>query len=124
MKVELIDGDACRPKIVIDQLPVILGLSPSADICLDDSAIGHYQCMIDQSDGRLMVWDLGTTLGTRVNGVRVSGKAALGSGDQLTIGRSTFTVQYPVEHPRGARRTAAKKTRPARTRTHLVEAAE
>jgi len=124
MKVELIDTDARRPKIVIDQLPVIVGLSPSADICLDDSAIGHYQCMIDQSDGCLMVWDLGTKLGTWVNSVRVSRKAVLTPGDQLTIGRSTFTVQYPSDHVRGAKRATAKKVRPSSAKADLVQTAE
>ena len=97
MKVELIRKDSRKPKIVIDQLPVILGLDPSADVCLDDSWIGHYQCMIDQSDGALMVWDLGTKLGTHVNGVRVAKNAPLMPGDELTMGRSRFTVHY--EHP-------------------------
>lgn len=124
MKVELIDTNAGRPKIVVDQLPVILGLSPSADICLDDSAIGHYQCMIDQSDGQLMVWDLGTKSGTWVNGIRVSQKSVLAPGDRLTIGRSTFAVHYPTDHGRGTRRTAAKKPRPASAKADLVQAAE
>lgn len=125
MKVELTDTNSRRPKIAIDQLPVIVGLGPSADICLDDSAIGHYQCMIDQSDGELMVWDLGTKLGTWVNGDRVSRKSVLVPGDQLTIGRSTFTVHYAREHGRSGRRVpVAKKTRPAAPKADLVEAAE
>lgn len=121
MKIELIDINAGRPRIVVDQLPVILGLSPSADICLDDSAIGHYQCMIDQSDGQLMVWDLGTKLGTWVNGTRVSRKSSLAPGDRLTIGKSTFAVHFPAEHGRPPRRAAAKKSR---SKADLVEAAE
>jgi pSer/pThr/pTyr-binding forkhead associated (FHA) protein len=122
MRVELIDADARRPKIVIDQLPVIVGLDPGADICLDDSAVGHYQCMIDQSDGDLMVWDLGTRLGTWVNGSRVSRKSVLAPGDQLTIGRSTFTVHFPQEHARTAR--SAKKGRAAASKARLLQAAE
>lgn len=126
MKVELTEVDARQPKIVIDRLPVIVGLSPSADICLDDSAIGHYQCMIDHSDGELMVWDLGTKLGTRVNGARVSGKSPLAPGDQLTIGKSTFVVRYPREPSRGTRHAVgvAKKTRSSSSKADLVQAAE
>jgi pSer/pThr/pTyr-binding forkhead associated (FHA) protein len=94
MKLELLSVDRPKSPIVLDQLPVIVGLDPGADICLDDSSLGHYQCMIDDNDGVLTVWDLGTKLGTFVNGVRVSKTSALMSGDELTIGRSRFTVRY------------------------------
>ncbi len=55
----------------MDQFPVIVGLEPGADICFNDSAVGHYQCMIDNGDEGLMVWDLGTKAGTHINGLRV-----------------------------------------------------
>jgi pSer/pThr/pTyr-binding forkhead associated (FHA) protein len=94
MKLELTNMDRCKPLIVLDQLPVIVGIDAGADVCLDDSSVGHYQCMIDDSDGVLMVWDLGTKLGTTINGVRISQKAPLMSGDELGIGRHRFMVRY------------------------------
>jgi pSer/pThr/pTyr-binding forkhead associated (FHA) protein len=94
MKLELINVDQHKPPITLDQFPVIVGLDPGADVCLDDSSLGHYQCMIDHSDGELMVWDLGTKLGTFVNGQRVSPKAPLRPGDELAFGRSRFVAQY------------------------------
>jgi predicted component of type VI protein secretion system len=94
MKLALINADSLKPPIVLSEFPVILGLSPDSDVCLDDSAIGHYQCMIDYSEGALMVWDLGTTLGTSINGVRVSKTARLRSGDELIVGRSHFFVDF------------------------------
>jgi pSer/pThr/pTyr-binding forkhead associated (FHA) protein len=94
MKLELIREDRQKPSIVLDQFPVIVGLDPGADVCLDDSAIGHYQCMIDDSNGVLTVWDLGTRAGTFINGVRIVKKAPLMSGDELTMGKSRFVAQY------------------------------
>jgi len=94
MKLELINADPLKPRIVLTEFPVIVGLDPDADVCLDDSSLGHYQCMIDQSDGTLMVWDLGTKLGTSINGVRVAKKAPLACGDELTVGRNRFVVHY------------------------------
>ncbi len=94
MKLELVSVDGQRPPVVLYQLPVIVGLDPSADLCLDDSSVGHYQCMIDDSDGVLMVWDLGTKLGTTINGVRVSRKAPLSPGDELGIGKNRFIAHY------------------------------
>ena len=94
MKLELISEDRQKPPIVLQQFPVIVGLDPGADVCLDDSAIGHYQCMIDDSDGVLMVWDLGTRAGTFINGVRIVQKAPLMPGDELTMGKTRFVAQY------------------------------
>ena len=50
--------------------------------------------MIDHSDGELMVWDLGTKLGTLVNGQRAAPKLPLRSGDELAFGKSRFLVHY------------------------------
>ncbi len=94
MQIELTATDSCKRKFVVDQFPVIVGLDPGSDICLDDSAVGHYQCMIDDGDEGLMVWDLGTKTGTYINGLRVLKKTPLSPGDELTIGRSTFVVHY------------------------------
>jgi pSer/pThr/pTyr-binding forkhead associated (FHA) protein len=94
MKLELINVDRQRPSVVLDQFPVIVGLDPGADICLDDSAVGHHQCMIDYGDGCLMVWDLGTRSGTHINGNRVSANAPLLPGDEIAFGKDRFVVQY------------------------------
>lgn len=103
MKLELINADPSKAAITLTEFPVIVGLDPGANVCLDNSAIGHYQCMIDHSDGTLMVWDLGTKLGTWVNGVRVAKKSPLASGDELMIGRSHFTVEYDDGQPQSHR---------------------
>jgi pSer/pThr/pTyr-binding forkhead associated (FHA) protein len=94
MKLELIRLDRQEPAVVLEQFPVIVGLDHGADICLDDSSIGHYQCMIDETDGVLTVWDLGTKLGTQINGVRVSRMESLWPGDELTIGKNRFLARY------------------------------
>jgi pSer/pThr/pTyr-binding forkhead associated (FHA) protein len=94
MKLELINVDRQKPSVVLSQFPVIVGLDPGADICLDDSAVGHYQCMIDYGNGALMVWDLGTRSGTFINGARISANAPLLPGDEIAFGRNRFLVQY------------------------------
>jgi pSer/pThr/pTyr-binding forkhead associated (FHA) protein len=115
MKLTLTGVDQHKPPIVLEEFPVIVGLDPCADICLDDSSVGHYQCMIDHGDGELMVWDLGTRTGTLVNGVRVSPKAPLCSGDELTIGKNRFIVQLgdAAAKPRPAPRDRSDDARPA-----------
>lgn len=105
MKLELVSVDCQKPPLLLHQFPVIVGLDPGSDICLDDSAVGHYQCMIDDSDGVLMVWDLGTKLGTTINGVRIASKAALMPGDELGIGKHRFVAHYDTNAVRPGRRS-------------------
>ncbi len=71
--------------------------------------MGHYQCMIDDSDGVLMVWDLGTKLGTTINGVRISRKAPLLPGDELGIGKNRFIAHYAAPAKRGPRPTHRRR---------------
>jgi pSer/pThr/pTyr-binding forkhead associated (FHA) protein len=122
MKLELISVDRQKAPIVLHQFPVIIGLDPGADVCLDDSAIGHYQCMIDDSEGVLTVWDLGTKLGTTINGMRISQKAVLMPGDELGFGKNRFVAHYgddAADAPRRAGRpdsTGARRPGPLRRR--------
>jgi len=118
MKIELTSMDSRKGKIVVDQFPVIVGLDPGSDICLDDSSVGHYQCMIDNGDDGLMVWDLGTKAGTYINGQRVVKKAALLSGDELTIGRNRFIAHYELDGGQSSRHadaTQQAEIRPSHT---------
>ena len=105
MKLELINVDRQKPPIVLHQFPVIVGLDPGEDVCLEDSAVGHYQCMIDFSDGGLMVWDLGTRSGTFINGARVSQNAPLQSGDSSPSAR---TASGPLRQRHGQTVEAAE----------------
>lgn len=113
MKLELTSVDRLKPSIELQQFPVIVGLDPGADVCLDDSSVGHYQCMIDECDGGLMVWDLGTKLGTTINGVRICKKAPLLSGDELGIGRNRFVAQFEDDAATPPRREGHNGSRPS-----------
>lgn len=113
MKLELTCVDPQKPSIELRQFPVIFGLDPGSDVCLDDSSVGHYQCMIDQGDGGLMVWDLGTKLGTTINGARVRQKAPLRPGDELGIGKHRFVAHYEDGAATPARPQTHTGSRPA-----------
>jgi hypothetical protein len=39
VKLELVNLDRQKPPVVPDQFPVIVGLDPSDDLCLDDSSV-------------------------------------------------------------------------------------
>jgi pSer/pThr/pTyr-binding forkhead associated (FHA) protein len=81
---------ALQEKIGLDELPVIIGRDPTADIPLDDLTLPPFQCMIDEgADGVAVLWNLQNDFPLYVNG-RLVTKANLLSGDILTIGQSRF----------------------------------
>jgi pSer/pThr/pTyr-binding forkhead associated (FHA) protein len=83
--------------IKLHQFPVIIGRGTNGDIVsLDDSSIGHYQCMIDRDIGGFMIWDLGTQVGTIINGQRINKNTPLQHGDKITIGDNSFTALIGV----------------------------
>jgi pSer/pThr/pTyr-binding forkhead associated (FHA) protein len=95
MKVELTSVEDPQRKIAVEELPALIGRDISAEVCLNDSWVGHYQCILEREGRTLMVLDLGTRTGTFVNGRRVK-KARVMPGDRLTVGRSEFVVSYEI----------------------------
>src|SRR5262245_40049364 len=61
------------------------------DLRLDHKSISKQHCVLVKSDGVLLVRDLGSTNGTRVNGQRVR-RAALLQNEQLSIASLKFRV--------------------------------
>ena len=78
------------------QLPAVIGRGQDVDARLVDTWASRHHCEIDVVDGGLAVRDLGSRNGTLVNGEVVS-QSFLRPGDQLTVGLSTFEVQYNPE---------------------------
>jgi predicted component of type VI protein secretion system len=78
--------------IKLHQFPVIIGRGANGVVSLDDSSIGHYQCMIDKDADGFMIWDLGTKDGTIINGQRIHKNMPLRHGDEIIIGSNSFTA--------------------------------
>ena len=95
MKIRLtsLDPATSQPPIVIRRVPVIIGRSPAADVHVRDCWASRRHCELDELDGVPVVRDLNSTHGTFVNGESVS-EAHLLPGDRLTVGVSSFEVQY------------------------------
>jgi pSer/pThr/pTyr-binding forkhead associated (FHA) protein len=103
MQVELteVDSSATQRKIVLERLPVTIGQSPDAEIHLDHHWVSRQHCEISVMRDTLVVRDLGSMLGTFVNGLNVT-TANLMPGDKLTVGSTSFLVDY--ERRNGTRR--------------------
>jgi predicted component of type VI protein secretion system len=87
--VALSDG----PSILLDKPILLIGRHPECDIQIDSRKISRRHCCIAQVSDYLMVRDLGSTNGIRINGVRLV-EGRLASGDELTIGNNRYQVSW------------------------------
>ena len=93
--VALTDG----PNIVLDRPILLIGRHPECDIHIDSRKISRRHCCIAQVQDYLVVRDLDSTNGVRINGVRVQ-EGKLRPGDELSIGNHRYRVEGEQEaHP-------------------------
>jgi pSer/pThr/pTyr-binding forkhead associated (FHA) protein len=89
--VSLTDG----PSIVIDKPILLIGRHAECDIQIDSRKISRRHCCIAQVADYLIVRDLGSTNGIRINGVRVV-EGRLNENDELMIGGHRYRVTWQV----------------------------
>ena len=69
-----------------------VGRTARADFIVTAAMVSRLHCRLSASaSGQLVVQDLGSTNGTRVNGEKIE-RATLKAGDRLKIGRLELTV--------------------------------
>ena len=66
-----------------------VGREPGNVVRLDDDSVSARHAVIRHEGGRWWLEDLGSTNGTFVNDMRVTGRASLQNGDIVQIGRVT-----------------------------------
>src|SRR5438874_11691872 len=81
------------PSILLDKPILLLGRHPECDIQIDSRKISRRHCCIAQVGDYLVVRDLGSTNGIRINGVRVL-EGRLRAEDELTIGGYRYRVSW------------------------------
>src|ERR1051326_2158668 len=98
MRAQLIPVDGSPPIELVKDLTLV-GRKEDCDLRLDHKSISKQHCVIVKTDGLLLLRDLGSTNGTRVNGQRVR-RAALLPNDQVSIASCKFRVALgPDEAP-------------------------
>ena len=68
--------------IALDRSMVVVGRHPLCDVRLDSLRISRHHCCMTQDKDELVVRDLGSTNGIRINGERVE-RGRLRPGDEL-----------------------------------------
>ncbi len=88
--------------IPLDRSMMVVGRHPHCDVRLDSLRISRHHCCMTRDDSDLVVRDLGSTNGIRVNGERVD-RGRLKPGDELSIAH----IRYRLESGPGQELTIA-----------------
>jgi hypothetical protein len=76
---------------------VVIGRSADADIAIDDERISRRHCQIRWLGSTPDITDLGSSNGSRLNGLRITQRTALHIGDRIDLGDATLLVEPPPE---------------------------
>jgi pSer/pThr/pTyr-binding forkhead associated (FHA) protein len=97
MRAQLIPLEGGQAIAIVKDMTLV-GRKDSCDLRIDHKSVSKMHCVIVKTDGLLLVRDLGSTNGTRVNGTRVR-RAALLPNDQLGIAHFKFKVEFGPDLP-------------------------
>src|ERR1700684_2950327 len=92
MRAQLVPLDGGAPLDVVKDL-IVVGRKEECDLRLDHKSVSKMHCVLVKTDGLLLLRDLGSTNGTRVNGTRVR-RAALLPNDKLSVANFHFRVLF------------------------------
>src|SRR5579871_461509 len=84
------------PSILLYKPILLLGRHPECDIQIESRKISRRHCCIAQVSDYLVVRDLGSTNGIRINGIRTL-EGQLNAGDELTIGNYRYKVTWDAD---------------------------
>lgn len=90
------------PDIPVDRAVVVVGRHPQCDARIDSIRVSRRHCCMTSDRGEVIVRDLGSTNGIRINGQRVE-MGRLRLGDELAIAH----IRYRLEATGGEERTQA-----------------
>lgn len=95
------------PSILVDKPILLLGRHPECDIQLNSRKVSRRHCCVAQVQDYLVVRDLGSTNGIRINGNRVL-EGRLKEGDELTVGNFKYQICWDMPGEPAAKPKLAK----------------
>jgi pSer/pThr/pTyr-binding forkhead associated (FHA) protein len=97
MRARLLPLDNGDPIDIVKDMTLV-GRRDDCDLRLEHKSVSKMHCVLVKTEGMLLLRDLGSTNGTRVNGQRVR-RAILLPNDQLHIASYKFRVQFGGDLP-------------------------
>lgn len=80
------------PDITVDHPLVLVGRHPQCDARLDSLRVSRRHCILTEDGGEVVVRDLGSTNGIRINGQRVE-RGRLRPGDEISIAHIRYRLE-------------------------------
>jgi hypothetical protein len=110
----VVEGEGVPPHAVsIGKRPFSIGRGPGNDLVVPDGMVSWEHIKIWADRGQVWCSDAGSTNGTFVNGVRITGTVQLNIGDKITVGtKLELKVQLhglETAQPQGARSVALEE---------------
>jgi transcriptional regulator with GAF, ATPase, and Fis domain len=90
---DVVDGPGRGQRIEVVGKRCMLGAHPSCDLIILDPTVSRFHCEMSGRERRVRIRDLGSSNGTRVDGLRVR-DADLRGGSLIGIGRTVLRFQY------------------------------
>ncbi|MFT5431778.1 MAG: pSer/pThr/pTyr-binding forkhead associated (FHA) protein [Myxococcota bacterium] len=96
--ITVVRGARVGQRFELVQTHVRLGRRPDNDVAmaLEDGRTSGRHAEITQSDGRVLLRDVGSTNGTFVDGSRIEGSVELASGQRIELGRDGPIVEIQI----------------------------
>ncbi len=92
MRAQLVPEGKGKPLEILKDMTLV-GRGDMCDMRIDHKSVSKMHCVIVRTDGLLLLRDLGSTNGTRVNGTRVR-RAALLPDDELSIASLKYRILF------------------------------
>ncbi len=83
------------PSIIIDQPILLFGRHEECDVQLNSKKVSRRHCCVALVEGALLIRDLGSTNGIKINGKEVR-EGKLRAGDELIVGNFRYQVAGDV----------------------------
>jgi predicted component of type VI protein secretion system len=80
------------PDITLDRAMIVVGRDPSCDARLDSLRVSRRHCCMTRQNDKVVVRDLGSTNGIRINGMRTE-TGSLRPGDELSIAHFRYRLE-------------------------------
>ena len=91
-KLVLVSGEDRTQRFKIARASSLIGRNPACDINLNRASVSRQHCLLHLTDRGLHLKDLGTTNGTKVNGIVLT-EGYVSPGDKLMIGHELFILE-------------------------------
>jgi pSer/pThr/pTyr-binding forkhead associated (FHA) protein len=105
--IKIVSGDSKGTRVEIDRDEVVLGRAADNVVVLTDASVSGKHCAVIRSGRQFLLRDLGSTNGTRLNGVTIT-EHQLSPGDAFSAGDVEFSFDgedvdayLPVAQPQG-----------------------